>query len=165
MAPGRLLRRRTRAGSSWSERHEKAMWSATTTSRHNTVYGPAGHPRAFIDWGLAAPASPVWDLAWAANRFVPLYDAQTSGRLGYPCGRQAERLWLLCDAYGLDERDELLPTVCERIRVLYDTARTWGEAGAPDGATSGGTHAGSSGFAASATSRRTASSGSVPYDV
>jgi aminoglycoside phosphotransferase (APT) family kinase protein len=131
MAPGRLLRRRTRAGSSWSERHEKAMWSATTTSRHNTVYGPAGHPRAFIDWDLAAPASPVWDLAWAANRFVPLYDAQTSGRLGYPCGRQAERLWLLCDAYGLDERDELLPTVCERIRVLYDTARTWGEAGRP----------------------------------
>lgn len=70
-------------------------------------------------------------LAWAAYRFVPLYDAQTCVRLGYPPGRQAERLRILCDAYGLDERDALLPTVCERIGVLYDTARTWGEEGRP----------------------------------
>jgi hypothetical protein len=97
----------------------------------NTVYQPAETPAAFIDWDLAAPASSVWDLAWAAYRFVPLYDMETCVRLGYPLGRQAERLRLLCDAYGLDERGELLPTVCERIRVLYDTARTWGEDGRP----------------------------------
>jgi hypothetical protein len=100
-------------------------------SPDNTVYESAETPSAFIDWDLAAPASPVWDIAWAAYRFVPLYDTQTCVRLGYPPGRQAERLRLLCDAYGLGERDELLPTVCERIRVLYDTARTWGEEGRP----------------------------------
>ena len=87
-------------------------------SPDNTVYEPAKTASAFIDWDLAAPASPVWDLAWAAYRFVPLYDAQTCKRLGYPPGRQAERLRLLCDAYGLNERDELLPTVSVRIRVL-----------------------------------------------
>ncbi len=100
-------------------------------SPDNTVYDPPGNPRAFIDWDLAAPAPPLWDLAWAAYRFVPLYDDATCERLGYPAGRQAERLRVLSDAYGLEERDALLPTVCERIRVLYETARTWGEAGRP----------------------------------
>lgn len=97
----------------------------------NVIYEPAGVPCALIDWDLAAPAPPLWDLAWAAYRFVPLYDETTCVRLGYPVGRQSERLRLLCDAYGLRERDELLETVCERIRVLYDTARVWGEAGRP----------------------------------
>jgi aminoglycoside phosphotransferase (APT) family kinase protein len=100
-------------------------------SPDNTVYAPTGVPRAFIDWDLAAPAPALWDLAWAAYRFVPLYDEATCERLGYPVGRQAERLRILCDAYGLEERDGLLPTVAERIRVLYATARVWGEAGRP----------------------------------
>jgi hypothetical protein len=100
-------------------------------SPDNTVYRPAGAPRAFVDWDLAAPAPPLWDLAWAAYRFVPLYDDATCERLGYPIPSRAARLGILCDAYGLDDRRDLLPTVCERIRVLYDTARTWGEAGRP----------------------------------
>jgi aminoglycoside phosphotransferase (APT) family kinase protein len=98
-------------------------------SPDNTVYEPAGKPRAFIDWDLAAPAPPLWDLAWAAYRFVPLYADADCERLGYPVGRQAERLHLLCDAYGLEDREPLLPSVCRRIRVLYDTARAWGERG------------------------------------
>jgi aminoglycoside phosphotransferase (APT) family kinase protein len=100
-------------------------------SPDNTVYRPAGSPRAFIDWDLAAPGPPLWDLAWAVYRFVPLYDGETCERLGFPFGRQAERLRLCCDAYGLEERDALLETVCERIRVLYETAREWGRAGRP----------------------------------
>jgi hypothetical protein len=100
-------------------------------SPDNTVYKPAGTPSAFIDWDLAAPAPPLWDVAWAAYRFVPLYDDATCDQLGFPVGRQAERLRILCDAYGLRAREALLPTVCKRIRVLYDTARVWGEAGRP----------------------------------
>jgi hypothetical protein len=100
-------------------------------SPDNTVYRPAGVPRAFIDWDLAAPAPPVWDVAWAVYRFVPLYDAETCELLGYPTGRQAERLRIFCDAYGLSDREAVLPTVCDRIRVLYDTARAWGEEGRP----------------------------------
>jgi aminoglycoside phosphotransferase (APT) family kinase protein len=100
-------------------------------SPDNTVYEPPGNPRAFIDWDLAAPAPAIWDLAWAAYRFVPLYDEATCTRLGYPFGRQEERLRILSDAYGLEGREALLATVCTRIRVLYDTARTWGEAGRP----------------------------------
>lgn len=100
-------------------------------SPDNTVYEPRATPRAFIDWDLAAPAPPLWDVAWAAYRFVPLYDDATCEPLGYPAGRQAERLRILSDAYGFEERERLLGTVCERIRVLYDTARAWGEAGLP----------------------------------
>jgi aminoglycoside phosphotransferase (APT) family kinase protein len=110
---------------------EGAVICHNDLSPDNTVYEPAGNPRAFIDWDLATPAPPLWDLAWAAYRFVPLYDDATCERLGYPVGHQAERLRLLTDAYGLEERGALLQTVCERIRVLYETARTWGEAGRP----------------------------------
>jgi aminoglycoside phosphotransferase (APT) family kinase protein len=108
---------------------EGAVICHNDLSPDNTVYAPVGKPRAFIDWDLAAPAPPLWDVAWAAYRFVPLYDDATCERLGFPVGRQAERLRVLCDAYGLHDRDALLPTVCERIRVLYETARVWGEDG------------------------------------
>jgi Ser/Thr protein kinase RdoA (MazF antagonist) len=100
-------------------------------SPDNTIYEPRGVPRAFIDWDLAAPAPPLWDFAWVAYRFVPLYDEATCERLGYPLGRQAERLRILSDAYGLEDREALLPAVCERIRVLYETARVWGSEGRP----------------------------------
>ena len=71
-------------------------------------------------------ATPLWDFAWVAYRFVPLYDEATCERLGYPLGRQAERLRILSDAFGLEDRGALLPSVCERIRVLYETARVYG---------------------------------------
>ena len=110
---------------------EGAVICHNDLSPDNTVYDPIGVPCAFIDWDLAAPAPPLWDFAWAAYRFVPLYDEATCERLGYPVGRQAARLRLFSDAYGLREREALLATVCERIRALYDTARAWGGAGRP----------------------------------
>jgi hypothetical protein len=100
-------------------------------SPDNTVYEPRGFPHAFIDWDLAAPAPPLWDFAWAAYRFVPLYDDASCERLGYPVGRQADRLRILSDAYGLEERKALVPAVCKRIKVLYETARVWGNEGRP----------------------------------
>ena len=100
-------------------------------SPDNTIYGPDCTPRAFIDWDLAAPAPRIWDVAWAVYRFIPLYDDPTCERLGYPIPARPARLRIFCDAYRLDPREELLATVSRRIRVLYDTARTWGEAGRP----------------------------------
>jgi len=100
-------------------------------SPDNTIYDPAGEPRAFIDWDLAAPAPRIWDVAWAVYRFIPLYDDATCERLGYPAPSRTARLRIFCDSYGLTEREALLPAVCQRIQVLYDTARAWGEAGLP----------------------------------
>ena len=60
---------------------------------------------------------------------MPLYDDETCARLGYPVRPRAARLRIFSDAYRLDPHEALLKTVCERIRVLYDTARAWGEDG------------------------------------
>jgi Phosphotransferase enzyme family len=100
-------------------------------SPDNTIYDPGSTPRAFIDWDLAAPAPRIWDVAWAVYRFIPLYDDATCERLGYPVPSRPSRLRIFCDAYQLNDREALIPTVCKRIRVLYDTARVWGEAGRP----------------------------------
>jgi len=100
-------------------------------SPDNTIYGPDHAPRAFIDWDLAAPATRIWDVAWAVYRFVPLYDDATCERLGYPVRSRSARLRIFCDACQLDAREALIPTVCQRIRALYDTARSRGEAGQP----------------------------------
>jgi hypothetical protein len=99
---------------------------------YNAVYRQ-GMPVAFFDWDLAAPGPPLWDVAYAAWRFVPLY-SDTSGR-GWPAGiaDRAARLRSFCDAYGLDsaERTGLVAMIERRIRCALDTVQSWGEAGKP----------------------------------
>ncbi|MBW3615630.1 MAG: phosphotransferase, partial [Actinobacteria bacterium] len=67
----------------------------------NTVYA-AGVPYGFIDWELAGPAPPLYDLAWAAINFTPLRPDHFCRSVGFaePPDRGA-RLQLFCDAYGL----------------------------------------------------------------
>ncbi|MFD2077738.1 phosphotransferase [Actinopolymorpha cephalotaxi] len=98
----------------------------------NTVYD-GGVPVAFLDWDLAAPGPPVWDVAYAAWRFVPFY-GDSAGR-GWPTDvtHRATRLRLLCDAYELtpDERARLPELIERRIRCALDTLESWGRAGKP----------------------------------
>lgn len=98
----------------------------------NTVLRPDGS-LVLLDWDLAAPGPRVWDLAWAAYRWVPLYDDATCKRLGITTRPQGPRLRLLADAYGLDAgtRRDLLPTVADRLSCLVETARAWGTEGRP----------------------------------
>jgi aminoglycoside phosphotransferase (APT) family kinase protein len=65
----------------------------------NTVFRD-GRPVAFIDWDLACPAPPAWDLAHAAWQFVPLMDDEGCRRRGWsrPPDRPG-RLRRLVDAY------------------------------------------------------------------
>jgi len=60
-----------------------------------------GRAVALIDFDLAAPGAPLWDLAGAARFWVPLRvpSDTTDGRRH----RELERLRILVDAYGLDE--------------------------------------------------------------
>src|SRR5438105_1173977 len=99
----------------------------------NTVY--RNHlPVAFIDWDFAAPAPALWDVAYAAWRFVPLYYDRTPGtEATADAGEYARRLGLFCDSYGLSESDrgQLLDVVQARQQVMYDTVRIWGEARVP----------------------------------
>ncbi|CAM3333450.1 phosphotransferase [Occultella aeris] len=107
----------------------------------NTIYRD-GRPQAFIDWDFAAPTTAVWDLGYAVRSFVPLYSPQDCIAMGYPVDRQAERLRLFCDAYGMGRltRDALLPAVRARLdaqdsaftertrETLRDRWAEWGHA-------------------------------------
>ena len=92
---------------------------------YNTVYRD-GRPFAFIDWDLAAPGPAAWDLAGAAYRFVPLYDDEQCRTLEMPLQPRGPRLRLFCDAYGLEERQDLLTLVRRRLEVQLDLDRQSG---------------------------------------
>ena len=77
-------------------------------SPKNTVYtGPGSGPApvAFIDWDLAAPGRRVHDVAHACWQYLGLgpdvADARAAGR----------RVRHFCDAYGLDDRHDLIETI------------------------------------------------------
>jgi Ser/Thr protein kinase RdoA (MazF antagonist) len=90
--------------------HDIAPW--------NVVYR-AGEPVALIDWDFAGPGTRLWDLAYAAWRYGPLY-APRAGDESPDVERSARRLRLLCDGYGLDRRDALLETVVARMQAMHD---------------------------------------------
>ncbi|MDH6128267.1 aminoglycoside phosphotransferase family protein [Kitasatospora sp. GP82] len=78
-----------------------------------------GKPIAFIDFDTAHPGPRIWDLAYAAYRFVPLTDPG-NGDFALPVEEQARRLGLLADAYQLDDSDRaaLADTARERLDAL-----------------------------------------------
>ncbi len=71
---------------------------------HNDVHPAnvifrAGRAVALIDFDLAGPGSPAWDLASAARHWCPLYDERDVGDSRQ--GQALPRFRLLLDAYGL----------------------------------------------------------------
>lgn len=96
---------------------------------YNAVFRE-GRLRAFIDWDFARPGSRLWDIAWAALMWVPLWDDDGCAGLGWtPAPDRPDRLRLLCDAYGLADRSGVVAAV--EARALR-TAE-WIEAGAAAG--------------------------------
>lgn len=91
-----------------------------------------GRARSLIDWDCAAPATRAWDVAYALYRYVPLYDDAFYRRQGVPPPDRPRRLRIFCDAYGLDDRSGIVELARRRVEVLYDSVRTWGEAGLPN---------------------------------
>jgi hypothetical protein len=86
---------------------------------YNVVFGPGG-PIGAVDWETAAPGARVWDVAYAAYRFVPLSCAAPEELAARSV--QARRLAAFCDAYGLGgaDREILLATVIRRVAALRD---------------------------------------------
>lgn len=79
-----------------------------------------------IDWDLAAPASPEWDLAHAAWMTVPLMSPAVARRHGIEIqvSDQAERLRALCAAYGMRSGVDLVDVVIRRIDAGIGVATT-----------------------------------------
>ncbi|MEU6379030.1 phosphotransferase [Streptomyces sp. NPDC046909] len=74
-----------------------------------------GQAAALIDFDLAAPGRPVWDVAMTARYWVPMLDP-TSAAGFYPPGLDAPvRLRILADGYGLSPQERAeLPGVIEQ---------------------------------------------------
>jgi aminoglycoside phosphotransferase (APT) family kinase protein len=90
-----------------------------------------GRAVALIDFDLAAPGAPVWDLATAARLWAPLRspsDVQDVRR-----GRALQRLRILVDAYGLDDagREELVPALRDAHNWMGDIVRDGARQGVP----------------------------------
>ncbi|WP_432573369.1 phosphotransferase [Kineococcus sp. SYSU DK005] len=78
---------------------------------YNIVYGGDGtgdtEVAAIIDWDFAGPSNRVWDLSYAAHRFVPLSAPRSTQAFGFdfgvdPVPAQRARLRTFLDAYGTD---------------------------------------------------------------
>jgi thiamine kinase-like enzyme len=129
---GHLLRRSHDAQRGF-ERAGDATWQAFPGDPcvgevvcHNDLFWPNvvfrnRRPFALIDWDLAAPAPRLYDVASAANYWVPLRPDDQAEAWGLPTADRGPRLRLLCDAYGLDEedRDRLLDVVAHCNRLGY----------------------------------------------
>ncbi|MFC0864806.1 phosphotransferase [Sphaerimonospora cavernae] len=67
---------------------------------YNVVYDGA-RVAAIIDWDFAGPSNRIWDLCYAAHRFVPLSAPRSTKAFGWDLvPDQAARLRLFADAYG-----------------------------------------------------------------
>lgn len=100
---------------------------------HNDLFWPnvifhGGRPVALIDWDLAAPAPRLYDLASAANYWVPLQPDAQAAEWGLPTRERGTRLRRLCDAYELDApgRMALLDVVAHRNELGYEAHRVLG---------------------------------------
>jgi Ser/Thr protein kinase RdoA (MazF antagonist) len=84
-----------------------------------------GQLAVMLDWDLAGPGSRLWDVANAAACWVTLI---SEAKL-FSLAERAQRLRLFCDAYGLEDRSELLLT----IRMRTDHVARFIEARARSG--------------------------------
>jgi Ser/Thr protein kinase RdoA (MazF antagonist) len=83
-----------------------------------------GKLEVMLDWDLAGPGTRLWDVANAAYCWVPIGAASS---VFADVAVRARRLGAFCDAYGLDDRSELLLAMRLRIehvaRFIDDEAR------------------------------------------
>ena len=88
-----------------------------------------GHvPVAMLDWDAAGPGSRAWDVALAANNWVPLNPRKTPPSLA----TKATRFALFCDAYGEGiERQEVFDTLIKQSPLHADFIQAEADAGDP----------------------------------
>ena len=71
---------------------------------HNVIWRPDG-PLSLIDFDLASPGARIYDVAYAAWTWVPLFSDRDSYTLGWKRPNRPRRLRMFADAYGLTPRD------------------------------------------------------------
>ncbi|MEU4221587.1 phosphotransferase [Actinoplanes sp. NPDC026623] len=96
---------------------------------HNCVLD-GGRVVGVFDFDHAHPGTRLWDVAYAAYRWVPLTAPGNADGLG-TTGEQAARLRVFCDRYGLDGagRAGLVDAVVARLHTLVGFMRAQAAAG------------------------------------
>jgi phosphotransferase family enzyme len=99
---------------------------------HNVIWRPDG-TLALIDFDLASPGSRLYDVAYAAWTWVPLFSDRDSVTLGWHRPDRPRRLRLFADAYGLIPRDRhrFVRTIRRRIVDHVEGIRRMAAAGDP----------------------------------
>jgi hypothetical protein len=99
---------------------------------HNVIWRPDG-TLALIDFDLASPGSRLYDVAYAAWTWVPLFSDRDSLSLGWRHPDRPRRLRLFADAYGLIPRDRhrFVRTIRRRIVDHVEGIRRMAAAGDP----------------------------------
>jgi hypothetical protein len=86
----------------------------------------SGEPVALIDWDLAAPGERATDVAALASWWAPLRPDSEAARYGLPTDRRGSRLRAICDAYGLEDRNDLVERAIAKRRAGYELHRRLG---------------------------------------
>jgi hypothetical protein len=85
---------------------------------------------ALIDWDVASPGTPAFDLAFAACAFAPMHEDDHCRALGADPGpRRLARLRLLLDSYGLEDRTGFVSLMRTRLTASIDRIRGAAEGG------------------------------------
>ena len=91
-----------------------------------------GRLTGIIDWDLASPGPRVWDMGYAAYRFVPLTDPANPDVRNPGLAEQARRLACFCHAYGdAVEPRAVAETAVAILRELVAFIRREAAAGDP----------------------------------
>jgi GNAT superfamily N-acetyltransferase len=78
----------------------------------------------FIDWDIASPGDPSWDVAQAAWQFAPLHHPSLTEALGADPGTAPRRVRRLLDAYGVTQPAAFIDMIADRIRGSIDGIQT-----------------------------------------
>lgn len=84
---------------------------------HNVVWRPDG-TLAMIDFDLASPGARIYDVAYSAWTWAPLFSDRDSRTLGWQYPDRPRRLRLFADAYGLTPRDRARFVRVIRARIV-----------------------------------------------
>jgi hypothetical protein len=79
-----------------------------------------GLPVALIDWDLATPGKRATDVGALASWWAPLRPDEEAARYGLPTDRRGRRLRAICDAYGLEERGDVVEQALAQRRDGFE---------------------------------------------
>jgi Ser/Thr protein kinase RdoA (MazF antagonist) len=99
---------------------------------HNVIWRPDG-TLALIDFDLASPGARIYDVAYAAWTWTPLFSDRDSYTLGWKRPNRPRRLRMFADAYGLTPRDRhrLVRVIRKRIVDHIEGIRRMAAVGDP----------------------------------